>query len=229
MRQLHSTTLVLACLAALFAAGCGSGGSSKPSPEVTRLLGDTFGSNKPVSSGRLDVRLTARTTGIAGLSGPLDVRFSGPFQSQGAGRTPKFDFDLALRRAGSTLRAGAVSTGDKGYLKLIGKAYQLDPKAFASLQKSGSKAADSATRKDGGISLRKLGIDPRRWLQDAREVGTEQVAGTPAIHVSAGIRVGPMLRDLDTLLAKAGNLGAATGQSVPTSLDPRPGPRSRSR
>lgn len=210
---------LIAGLLCLALSGCG-GGSSKPSPEVTKLLSDTFGSNKPVTSGRLNVLLVTRTTGVAGLNGPLDVRFSGPFQSQGAGRTPKFDFDLALRRAGSTVHAGAISTGTKGYLKLIGNAYQLDPKAFASLQKSGSQAAGSATSKSGGLSLRKLGIDPRRWLEDAREQGTESVAGTPAIHISSHIKVGPMLRDLNTLLAKAGNLGAATGQSVPTSLDP---------
>ena len=210
---------VIVGLLCLALSACG-GGSSKPSPEVTKLLGDTFGSDKPVSSGRLDVVLTTRTTGVAGLTGPLDVRFSGPFQSQGAGKTPKFDFDLALRRSGSTVHAGAISTGDKGYLKLVGNAYQLDPKAFASLQKSGSQAAGSATKKSGGLSLSKLGIDPRRWLEDAKEKGTESVAGTPAIHISSGIKVGPMLRDLNTLLAKAGNLGAATGQSVPSSLDP---------
>ncbi len=221
MRSRSSILLALVCLAALVVAGCGGESSSKPSPEVTKLLGDTFGSNKPVTSGRLDVRLAADTVGVAGLSGPLDLRFAGPFQSQGAGKTAKFDFDLALRRGGSTLHAGAVSTGDKGYLKLVGNAYRLDDKAFASLQKSGSQAADSATKKNGGISLGKLGIDPRRWLTDAKQEGTEDVAGTPTIHVSSGIKVGPMLADVNRLLAKAGNVGAAAaaGQSVPTSLD----------
>ena len=219
MRSRSSILLALVCLAALVVAGCGGGSSSKPSPEVTKLLGDTFGSNKPVKSGRLDVHVATDTTGVPGLQGPLDLRFSGPFQSQGTGKTAKFDFDLALRRGGSTLRAGAVSTGDKGYLKLIGNAYRLDDKAFASLQKSGSQAANSATKKNGGLSLSKLGIDPRRWLQDAKEEGTESVAGTPTIHISSSIKVGPMLADVNRLLAKAGNLGASTGQSVPTSLD----------
>src|SRR6476469_3954865 len=221
MRSRSSILLALICLVALVAVGCGGESSSKPSAEVTKLLGDTFGSNKPVSSGRIDVRLAADTTGVAGLQGPLDLRFTGPFQSQGAGKTAKFDFDLALRRGGSTLHAGAVSTGDKGYLKLVGNAYRLDDKAFASLQQSGSQAATSATKKSGGLSLSKLGIDPRRWLTDAKQEGTEQVAGTPTIHVSSGIEVGPMLADVNRLLAKAGNLGAAAaaGQSVPTSLD----------
>jgi hypothetical protein len=167
------------------------------------------------------VRLGADTVGVPGLQGPLKLTFAGPFQSQGSGKTAKFDFNLALQRGGTTLRAGAVSTGDKGYLKLIGNAYRLDDKAFASLQKSGSQAAGSATKKNGGISLSKLGIDPRRWLRDAKEEGTEQVAGAPAIHVSSGIKVGPMLADVNRLLAKAGNLGAtaAAGGSVPTSLD----------
>ena len=220
MRPRSPILFALACLAALVVAGCGGGSSSKPSPEVTKLLGDTFGSNKPVTSGRLAVRVGADTVGVAGLSGPLKLTFAGPFQSQGTGKTPKFDFDLALRRGGTTLNAGAVSTGDKGYLKLIGNAYRLDDKAFASLNRSGSQAADSATKKDSGISLSKLGIDPRRWLQDAKQEGTEPVAGTPAIHISSAVKVGPMLADLNRLLAKAGSLGAtqAAGQ-VPTSLD----------
>lgn len=219
MRPLHRILIATSCVVALLAAGCG-GGSSKPSPEVTKLLGDTFGANKPVSSGRLDVRLAADTTGVAGLQGPLDLRFTGPFQSQGAGKMAKFDFDLALRRGGSTLRAGAVSTGDKGYLKLVGNSYALDAKSFSALRKSGGRTASSAG-KQGGLSLRRLGIDPRRWLQDAKVQGTEQVAGTPAIHISAGIEVGPMLADVNKLLGRAGSLGAAAGAgpSVPTSLD----------
>ncbi|MGZ4268861.1 MAG: hypothetical protein ACXVFK_12430 [Solirubrobacteraceae bacterium] len=223
MRLLSRITLVLGCLAALVAAGCGGGSSSKPSPEVTKLLADTFGANKPVTSGRLDVHLNVDATGFASLKGPLDVRFSGPFQSQGTGKMPKFDFDVVLARDGSTLRAGAVSTGDRGYLKLLGKAYQLDPKAFASLQKSGQQAAATADRKNAGISLRKLGIDPRRWLQDAKQAGTEQVGGTETVHLTAGVKVGPMLSDLNTLLSKSSTLSgtaAAAGQNVPTSLDP---------
>lgn len=200
-------------------AGCGGDSSSKPSPEVTKLLSDTFGSNKPVSSGRLDIRLVADTTGVQALNGPLDLRFSGPFQSQGTGKMPKFDFDIALQRGGSTVHAGAISTGDKGYLKLVGKAYTLDPKAFSSLQQSGKQAATAATKKGSGISLAKLGIDPRRWLENAKDEGTEQVGGTATEHISAGVKVGPMLSDLNRLLGKAGSLGTATGQNVPQSLD----------
>jgi hypothetical protein len=208
--------LVVGCLAV---AGCGSSSSSQPSPQVSKLLGDTFGSNKPVSSGRLDIHLVADTTGVQALNGPLDLRFTGPFQSQGTGKMPKFDFDIALRRGGSTVHAGAISTGDKGYLKLIGNAYTLDPKAFASLQQSGKQAATAATGKGSGISLAKLGIDPRRWLQNAKDEGAEDTAGTPTEHISAGVKVGPMLADLNTLLGKAGSLGSATGQSLPATLD----------
>jgi hypothetical protein len=221
MRSLHRIPLALCCLAILLAAGCG-GGSSKPSPAVTKLLGDTFGSNKPVRSGRLDARVAIDAVGFASLKGPVALHFGGPFQSQGAGKMPEFDFDLALQRAGSTLRAGAVSTGTQGYLKLIGKAYKLDPKAFASLQQSGKQAAASATRQGSGVSLRKLGIDPRRWLENASEKGTESVGGTPTIHIASQVKVAPMLDDLNRLLGKAGALSAvaATGQKLPSTLDP---------
>jgi hypothetical protein len=200
------------CLAALVAGGCGGGDGASTSAQTAKLLGDTFGAARPVRSGRLDLRLDVRARGLPSLSGPLAIHLTGPFQSAGAGKAPKFAFDLDLSSGASKVRAGAISTGTKGYLTFAERAYALPDGAFASLRSG--KPAD-------GLSLRALGIDPRRWLRGARQEGEADVGGAPTIHIAAGVDVARLLADVDGLLAKASGTGVtgATGNKVPTSLD----------
>jgi hypothetical protein len=205
------TRLVSLSLAALVAGGCG-GSSASTSPQTAKLLADTFGAAKPVRSGRLDLTLAVRARGLPNLSGPLAVHVTGPFQSAGAGKAPKFAFDLDLSSGASKVRAGAISTGTKGYLTFAERAYALPDGAFGSLGSGQGK---------GGLSLRGLGIDPRRWLRGAHQEGEADVGGARTIHVAAGIDIARLLADVDTLLAKASSTGVtgATGNQVPTSLD----------
>jgi hypothetical protein len=209
-----ATRLVLACLtlAALAAAGCGGGEGASTSPETARLLADTFGAGKPVRSGRIDLTLDVSAKGLPNLREPLIAHVTGPFQSAGNGTPPKFAFDLDLSSGGSKVKAGAISTGAKGYLTFAERAYALPDGAFGAL----------GTGKPGsGLSLRALGIDPRRWLRDARQEGEEDVGGARTIHLAAGVDVARLLADVDRLLAKAGSSGVtgATGAQVPASLD----------
>ena len=105
--------LVSLALAALVAGGCGGGDGASSSTQTAKLLGDTFGAAKPLRSGRLDLRLDVRARGLPNLSGPLVVHVTGPFQSAGAGRAPKFALDLDLSSGATKLKAGAISTGTK--------------------------------------------------------------------------------------------------------------------
>jgi hypothetical protein len=207
--------LLLACLTALALAtgGCGAGGDgASTSPGTARLLADTFGAGKPMRSGRIDLTLDVRAQGLPNLKGPLVVHVSGPFQSTGAGRAPKFAFDLDLASGASKVKAGVISTGANGYLTFAERAYALPAGAFGSL---------GSGKGGGGLSLRGLGIDPRRWLRDAHQAGEADVAGTPTTHVAAGVDVARLLADVDRLLAKADSSGVtgATGSQVPASLD----------
>jgi hypothetical protein len=208
------TRLVLVCLtlAALVAGGCGGGDGASTSPQTAKLLADTFGAAKPMRSGRIDLTLDVRARGLPNLREPLVAHVTGPFQSTGAGKAPKFAFDLDLASGASKVQAGAISTGTKGYLTFAERAYALPDGAFGSL----------GTGKPGsGLSLRALGIDPRRWLRDARQEGEADVIGARTIHLAAGVDVERLLADVDRLLAKAGSSGVAgaTGTQVPTSLD----------
>lgn len=207
---------MLAALLALAAAVAGCGGSGAgTSASAGKLLADTFGGGGThVRSGDLSVALDVQATGFASFRGPLHVALDGPFQTGRPGTLPKFDFNLSFASAGSSISAGAVSTGTKGYLKLGGHAYVLPDSAFKSLAKTGG-----STSKSSGISLKSLGIDPRRWVTNVRKVGEESVAGADTIHLSAGIDVPQLLNDVNTVLGKAGALGvSAAAGAVPSGL-----------
>jgi hypothetical protein len=179
------------------------------------LLADTFGAGKPVRSGRIDLTLDVSAKGLPNLGEPLVAHVTGPFQSGGNGKPTKFAFDLDLSSGGSKVEAGAISTGAKGYLTFAERAYALPDGAFGAL---------GTGKAGGGLSLRRLGIDPRRWLRDVRQAGEEDVSGVRTIHLAAGVDVARLLADVDRLLAKAGTSGVtgatgATGGQVPASLD----------
>jgi hypothetical protein len=214
--RLVRLALVLALTGSLLA-GCGSAGNGG-GQDVKALLSETFGKDKPIRSGNLTLRLNVDAQGLPSLKHPLAIRVAGPFQGQGSGQVPKFDFAVDLDSGGNAVQAGAVSTGDKGFLTLQGRSYQLSDALFKRLE-SGQKQATASKGKDQGTSLKALGIDPRRWLKDARERGVETLSGVQVIHVSAGIDVPHFVADLTTLLGKAGKLGVTGGApQLPSTL-----------
>src|SRR4051794_41344159 len=156
---------LLLCAFVLPLAGCGSDDES-----VDSLLKQTFASDKSVKSGRLNAQLDANVQGIQGLDGPVRLRLSGPFESGGAKEMPRFDFTLGLTAGGQTFTAGGVSTGDKGFVRFQGQAYAVSDQLFNQFKNgylNASKQSDK--KKDSAPSLGALGIDPRRWLIDAKK------------------------------------------------------------
>ncbi len=209
------TFALLSCAFAVVALGaCGSSDDS-----VDSLLKQTFASNKSVHSGRLNAQLDADVQGIQGLSGPVRLRLSGPFQSSGKGKMPRFDFTLGLTAGGQSFTAGGVSTGDKGFIKFQDKAYAVSDQLFKQFRDGYLAAARSSQKKGGSQpSLGALGIDPRSWLRGARKVGTDTVAGVDVYHITAGIDVARLLDDIDRLLGRASS--ASGSKQVPTRLTP---------
>jgi hypothetical protein len=203
----------------LLVAGCG-GGSGGGDASTSQLLKDTFSGGKTVKSGKLDVSLGFQAQGLATLTGPVALKLSGPFQSQGAGKLPKFDFDLELAAGGQTVQAGAVSLGDSGYLKFGGHAYTIDKTLFEQFKTGYEKSQQQAKGKDAGPSFKALGVDPGHWLKDPHKAGTANVGGTTTFHITSGVDVARFLADVNKLLAKAKNLGGSTTQSVPQGLSP---------
>ena len=183
--RLFAVLLLVAAAAVL--AACGSSSSSS-GDDANKILADTFSSGKQVKSGKLDLELNLDLQGVKSLNGPASVKLTGPFQSAGTtGELPDFDFVARLALGGQNFEAGAVSTGDKGFVRFQGQSYSLSDKLFASF-KQGYKQAQQKNANKGKskqTTLQSLGIDPQRWLKDATVAGDETVGNADTTHITA--------------------------------------------
>jgi hypothetical protein len=233
MSRLPSRRLAVLALLALLAvlvmgvAACGGGNdkSSGADADATTLLKDTFGADHPIRSGRLDANLDVDLKGLARITEPLSLHLNGPFQSNGGKTLPDFALGLDLQGGEKPITVGAVFAGGGGYLTIEGQAFDLGTDLYKTFKTGYEKAKASAASKGAGgnqASLSALGISPLRWLQDPKNVGTEDIAGTQTVHLASGVNVAKLLEDISTLLGKAKGVtsagSAATGTIVPTSL-----------
>lgn len=182
----------------------GCGGGTKQDPH--KILDQTFSGNRGVKSGKVDVRVRVDAQGIPGVNGPVTITLTGPFQREER-RVPKFDLDAMLGAGGRTLTTGAVSTGDKGFIKFQGSSYAVPDGIFAGFTQGFEQARS-----------RSLGIDPRKWMRDPKIQGEEDVTGQATIHVSSPVDVVRLLDDRARILQQASRLGVARDRQVSTSL-----------
>jgi len=204
---------LLALLAALGLAACGGGAQN-----ADTLLKQTFSGHKAVHSGRIEVALNLDVQGIPSLTGPVKLTLAGPFERQAPKTLPKFDFDLAVSAAGQHFSAGAVSTGQQGFVKVQGSDYAVPATVFATLQRSYAQAQSQRNGTASNLKITSFGINPRDWLRDAKVVGEADVAGAKTEHISAGVDVPKLLDDINNLLTRASKLGVQRAQQLPTSL-----------
>jgi hypothetical protein len=202
----------LAAMASALLAGCGGNDE-----DVDKVLRETFSGRKQVNSGKLKLGLKVDAEGLPQLRDPVELTLSGPFQSQGQRRIPKFDFSLVLSAGDNKFRAGAVSTGDRGFVKLQGNSYTVSEQIFAGFRRGFEQASPREGNRQNP-TFASLGINPRNWLRDAKNEGEEEVGGTETIHVSAKVDVGRMLDDVSKLLQRAGQLGVAQARQIPSTL-----------
>jgi hypothetical protein len=214
-------SLVLAAVLGLVVAACGgSDGEAASNADVDRLLRDTFGGEKQIDSGRLDVRLEldGRKAGGNRLGGPMTVRVSGPFVSQGEGRLPAFALDAELRGGANRVAAGVTATEDAGFVRFQGQDYALAPQVFRQFR-AGYEEAQRRGRGRGGRSFASLGMDPRRWLKDARIAGEATVGDADTIKITGPVDVPALIRDLERALGRARALGLQGAQRLPRLTD----------
>jgi hypothetical protein len=206
--------LVAALTLSLTLTACGGGGG-----DATKILNQTFSGGKKVRSGQLNLALTLQAQGVPQLQQPVSLKLTGPFQSQGTGTLPSFDFELALALAGRTISAGAVSTGNQGFLKLQGQSYAVPPNVFAAF-KQGYIQSQQQQRTSKSPSLASFGVDPRQWIKDAKDEGDADVQGTTTTHVSAKVDVPKLLADVAQVLQKARGT-VAQAQQLPGTITPQ--------
>jgi hypothetical protein len=220
---IRSRTLLLILAAALAAvvAGCGGGdGAADEGTDVNDLLTRTFSGDKKVDSGRLDLTLRVDVQGGADsqLQGPITVKLAGPFEMQGDGKLPLFDVDAAFEGAGQSLEAGLASTGDKGFVTFQGTDYVVSEQVFRQFSAGFEQAQKEAGDQENRQSLATLGIDPRRWLTDARNAGEAKVGDTDTIKITGGVDVAKLLDDVNVALEKARSLGLQGSDGLPEKL-----------
>jgi hypothetical protein len=214
-RRFHAIAALIAVLvSAAGLAACGSSGGSGASAQ--QLLKDTFGANRPVRSGNLAVALNLNVGGFQGLKGPVALKLTGPFQSVAKNKLPKFDLSLSLAANGTNFTAGAISTGDKGFLKIQGTTYAVSGSLFQQFKQGYEQAAAKSRSQSGALSFRSLGVDPLRWLKNPKNEGSDTVGGTDTTHITADIDLAAFLGDINKLLSKAGALGQSA--NIPSGL-----------
>jgi hypothetical protein len=218
MTRLRPAVLLalLLSLAAVTGACGGSDEEASSSTDVNELLTQTFTGSKEVKSGNLDLSLKLEAQGgESQLDGPVSVSLSGPFQAQDDGRLPKFKLDAAFEGAGQSIKAGATSTGDKGYLSFQGTDYVVEEQVFQQF-KAGYEQAQKQGSQDKQ-TFASLGMDPRKWLTDPKNAGEAKVGDDDTIKITGGVDVAKLLDDINNALAKASSLGLQGGQ-VPEKL-----------
>jgi hypothetical protein len=218
MRAARPISGLLAAFTVMGALAVAACGSSSSGDSAQSLLRQTFSGGKSVKSGRLNVALNANLQGVQGVSGPVAIRLSGPFQSSGPDALPRFDFTLGLTTAGQAFTASGISTGEAGFVRFQGQPYALSPQLFEQFKKGYLQSQKQAGKKKGSSTFASLGIDPSRWLRSPRKAGEQDVGGTKTIRITSAVDIPRFLTDLDSLLSRAGSLGQ--GAQVPQRLTP---------
>lgn len=186
-----TSSLALRRLGALLAAisvsltglACGGddGGGGSDSREAKALLERAFA--KQVKSGdlALDVRADFESNEDR-LDKPITLRLAGPYESRGAKKPPRLDWDIAFKGFGLDVKGGLIATADNAYAELQGQAYEVGTETFSSLTRQ-----YAGLQPDRPQKLGTLGVDPTSWLEDPQvdddggEIGgdaTRKVTGT---------------------------------------------------
>jgi hypothetical protein len=220
--------LLLSLLAALALALAACGGSDEGGGEeasadtdVNELLTQTFTGDKKVDSGNISLKLQIEAEGgeaASQLQGPVSISLTGPFQAQDGGALPKFRLEAAIEGAGQSIKAGATSTGDKGFLSFQGTEYAVDDQVFQQFKAGYEEAQKQAGNEDSQQSFATLGMDPRQWLTDPKNEGEAKVGDDDTIKITGGVDVAKLLDDVNKALEQASSLGLSGTGDVPEKL-----------
>ena len=205
-------------------AACG-GDDSGTDESAQQLINQTFSGEKKVDSGKVNLDLSAKleATGAAAsqLEGPISLKLTGPFQSQGEDKLPEVDFDMTISAGGQKFTAGAVTTNDQAFISYQRTDYRIPQDQFDRYKRQVERESrQQNNEQQNQFDLASLGVNPRDWLQDPKKEGEEDVGGVETVHVSADVRVGALLKDVNDLIRRAGRLGLQNEQ-VPQRIPER--------
>ncbi|MEA2273743.1 MAG: hypothetical protein QOI98_2451, partial [Solirubrobacteraceae bacterium] len=158
------------------------------------------------------IDVSAKIDGVPQLTQPVRFKLGGPYKSNGPKTLPSLNWDVSVSGGGQTFSAGVISTGDKAFVNFQGTNYEVGAATMARLKQA---AAQGNT--GGSKSLKQFGVDPLAWVKDPSVDGESDVAGVTTKHVTTGIDVEKLFKDLNKVVAKA---GGTVGQAAPAQLTP---------
>src|SRR3954454_11251970 len=205
LARFRAFALLCVALSAALLSACGSGNSD----DVKSTLDKAF--STPIKSARIDLEVTLKLDGVKQVNGPVKLSVQGPYESGGNQTIPKADWDVAASASGQNFSAGFISTGDNAWIGFQGQNYEVGKAAVAQINQQIRQAAGQ--NKNKGFS--QFGIDPRDWLTDAKDEGSEKVGGVETDHVSAALDVSKFVDDLNRLVRKAGSRAGTSAQITP--------------
>lgn len=200
---LLATLLVVAALGAC--SGAGGGGDS---PQA--LLSDTFSSHSQIESGKIALALSLSASGAHGSAQPLSLRLTGPFQSEGAGKLPRFALTLQAAVGGHGIGAGATATGSALYVQLAGAWFSTPASTYKAIEEGFARASSQASSSKVQSTFSSLGIDPGKWLSNPTDAGTATVDGVQTVHLTAAVNIPAFLADVSKLSQAGSALGLAS-------------------
>jgi hypothetical protein len=192
--------LVALVLGVFVLAGCGGGDDGGSSESASELIQQTFGNDAQLKSGRIGLALDAQLQ-----SGSVQASVDARFTQAPAGQLPKLAGTLKLDTGTGLIQAGAISTGDQGWITVGGQAFSVPAGDWTNFTKGYlSDTKKTQEKKAAQPTLSALGIHPEKWLVDPQKAGESEVNGEKTVHLTSKVDVPKMLQDIATVARKSG-------------------------
>jgi len=138
-----------------------------------------------IDSTAFDAEFTA-----TGGGDQVRAEVSGQFQTGAANDVPEFAIDAQVSAEGQRFEGGFASVGDKAYFTQGDNGWEVPEQVWTpvvqAVQSGNVQPQDQLT----------LGVDPMKWVKDAKADGTDTIDGVETNHVSASIDAGLIAKDL---------------------------------
>jgi len=151
-----------------------------------------------LNPGQIDSTAFQVELGVRSGADRVSAELFGQFEKGAANDVPEFAIDARLAADGERVQGGFTSVGDKAYFTRGENSWRVPEQVW------GPVVQAVAT---GGAQPQQqvlMGLDPMKWVKDAKLEGTETVDGVETNHVSASIDSGVIFKDLAGLARQSG-------------------------
>jgi uncharacterized membrane protein YgcG len=186
--------VLLAALAALAVAFAACGGSSDSSSEDPQKVIDNA-TLEGVKSGNLDLSLGIKAAGKEG--GNVDVKLSGPFQSEGAKNLPQLALTASAKGSAKgediDFEGGLTLLSDRAFVNYEGTEYEVDPTTFGFVKSAIEQAEEKGSGSESNpadvsaCQEAAAGLKVGDFVDNLSNEGSADVDGTSTTKVSGDL------------------------------------------